>query len=109
MKTTRIPPSAGDKEMALITSAVAVHFRVPLPAILGECRIRRTVDARHMAMALIHDLHGYGLKRIAWPFRRDHTTVLHGLRRVAERRAADAAYEADYQAISAALTVRQAA
>ena len=104
MKITGFDASVGDMAIARIARAVAAHCGVTVPAMLGEGRSGPVVAARQMAMALVHDMHGYTLKRIGRPFDRDHTTVLHSLRRVAERRAADAEYEAAYQAISVALT-----
>lgn len=75
-----LPPGEG---FAPVLKAVAGATGVTMEDMLGEGRSYEIALARHMAMALARKLLGYSLPRIGRLLRRDHTTVLHGLRRIA--------------------------
>lgn len=72
---------------AIITS-VAYATGVPVQSILGSDRVWRTVRARNLAMYLCRLRLRMTLSQIGLRFGKDHTTVLHGIRKhIATRRA----------------------
>jgi hypothetical protein len=60
----------------------ALRKAVPVRRILSERRDAETVSARNLAMGLIYQHTQSSLPMVGRVFRRDHTTVLHGLRKV---------------------------
>jgi chromosomal replication initiator protein len=50
--------------------------------LLSSSRAPRVTRARHLAMYLTRELTGLSLAQIARGFGRDHSTVMHGIRRV---------------------------
>lgn len=90
--------------IARIIAAVCAHFVVGRPELLGEGQAAHLVLARHTAMALVRQVHGISLPRIGRAFRRDHTSVLHAVRRIAALTAADPAFAAQYAALAEVLT-----
>ena len=79
----------GEKPQILrqIVEAVADATGVSADAILGESRVRRIARARQIVMFVAHR-QGLSLTEIGQFLRRDHTSVLHGVRQEAERRQA---------------------
>ena len=67
---------------------------MPRDLVLGVTRQADAVLARHVAMALAQRCLAYSLPRIGRLLARDHTTVLHGVRRIARMAADDAAFAA---------------
>lgn len=57
---------------------------VPIAVILGPVRARRVAWPRMRAMARAHLDYGFSLPTIGRVFRRDHTSVLHAVRRYPE-------------------------
>lgn len=55
--------------------------------ILGRSRLRTIVHARQLAMHMAHEA-GAPCTQIARVFKRDHSTIIHGVRAEAARRAA---------------------
>lgn len=76
------PTSAG-RDAAAIVRRVAEAFGVTEKAVLGPSRLRSVMVPRQVAMHLVRELCGLSLPRIGAVFGRDHTTVLHALRKVA--------------------------
>jgi chromosomal replication initiator protein len=70
-------PSVGD-----VQEAVCAVLHLSLDELLSTRRTPRIVRARHLAMYLARDVTGLSLARIARDFNRDHSTVLHAIRRV---------------------------
>ncbi len=70
-----------------IVDDVAEATGVPASAILGESRVRRITRARQIVMFVAHR-QGLSLTEIGQFLRRDHTSVMHGIRQEAERRQA---------------------
>jgi chromosomal replication initiator protein len=67
-----------------VVRLVARHFDLRIAAILGPCRARELCRARWVAMALLWEEEDMPLRSIAMRLgRRDHSTVVHGLARVA--------------------------
>lgn len=83
------PTSAGP-DAAGIVKRVAAAFGVSAKDVLGSTRLRSVVVPRQVAMFLVRELCGLSLPRIGAVFGRDHTTVLHSLRKVAADMTADA-------------------
>lgn len=76
------PTSAGP-DAAGIVKRVAAAFGVSTRDVLGSTRLRSVMVPRQVAMWLVRELCGLSLPRIGAVFGRDHTTVLHSLRKVA--------------------------
>lgn len=73
-----------------IKKVVAAHFDISPDALSGPSRTQDVALARHIAMYLSRSLSGLSLPRIGENFGgRDHSTVLHGCRRVTDLMAAD--------------------
>jgi chromosomal replication initiation ATPase DnaA len=86
-----LPPG---ERFARVVDLVAAEFTVPRDLIMGVTRQADAVLARHAAMALAQRCLAYSLPRIGRLLHRDHTTVLHGVRRIARLAAEDAAFAA---------------
>lgn len=71
-----------------IVRAVAEHSDLPAALILGPRKTEAVVQARWMVCRLAHEA-GHSSKAIARVLRRDHSTVLHGIRMERERIAAE--------------------
>lgn len=67
-----------------IVKAVAIVTDVPVQDIVGRSRRRRLVWARHLACYIGSVLHGYSTPQMGLRLDRDHTTVMHGARRIAD-------------------------
>jgi chromosomal replication initiator protein len=88
-----------------IQAAACSHFDLTLEELLSRSRAERVVWPRQAAMYLAKELTEYSLPFIGRGFGgRDHTTVLHACRRVAEHIAQSPAAYADIEALTAALS-----
>jgi chromosomal replication initiator protein len=67
-----------------IIARVAAAFGVKPADLLGACRQRGVLVPRQVAMYLAREVGKWSLPQIAKRFGRDHTTVLHACRKVAE-------------------------
>ncbi len=65
-----------------IIAATATAFEVSPEELRGASRSRSVARARHVAMALTREITGASYPEIGRAFRRDHSTVLDGVRRV---------------------------
>ncbi|WP_019625279.1 chromosomal replication initiator protein DnaA [Thioalkalivibrio sp. ALJT] len=80
-----------------IQKTVADYYRVKVTDLLSTRRSRSIARPRQIAMALAKELTQHSLPEIGQAFGgRDHTTVLHACRKVAELREADASLDEDY-------------
>jgi chromosomal replication initiator protein len=80
-----------------IQKTVAEYFRVKVSDLHSARRSRSITRPRQMAMALAKELTQHSLPEIGQAFGgRDHTTVIHACRKVAELRESDANVENDY-------------
>jgi chromosomal replication initiator protein len=86
-----------------IVDGVALHFGFTRIALLGEGREAPVALARHMAMHLVRELHGFSFPRIGRAFGRDHTSVLHAHRRIERLRETDAQLRTQWEALAEAL------
>ena len=65
-----------------ILERVSIYTGVPVDDMKSKSRLRKIVYARQLYMILAHKVmrHRYSLTEIGWPIRRDHATVIHGIR-----------------------------
>lgn len=81
-----------------IQKTVAEYFKVRVSDLLSKKRTRSIARPRQIAMALAKELTSHSLPEIGESFGgRDHTTVLHATRKVAELRETDNRVEEDYR------------
>jgi chromosomal replication initiator protein len=81
-----------------IQKTVADYFRVKVSDLHSARRSRSITRPRQMAMALAKELTQHSLPEIGQAFGgRDHTTVIHACRKVAELREGDANVDNDYR------------
>jgi chromosomal replication initiator protein len=96
-----------DRQVTLenIQKTVADFYRVRVNDMLSKRRSRSIARPRQVAMALAKELTNHSLPEIGDAFGgRDHTTVLHACRKVAELRAEDSKLNEDYAALQRTLT-----
>lgn len=80
-----------------IQKVVAEYFNIRVGDLLSRKKTRSVVRPRQIAMALAKELTNHSLPEIGAAFGgRDHTTVLHAQRKVAELRRSEARLEEDY-------------
>ena len=60
----------------------AVYFGLEPEDLVSKSRSRPLTTARHVAMYLLRELTGLSLIKIGELFERDHTTALHGIKKV---------------------------
>jgi chromosomal replication initiator protein len=84
-------PSGPAPDVERIQETVAEHLGVTVEALLSPSRTAPVARARQLAMYLTRELTDLSLPAIAEAFnRRDHTTVLHAIRKVERRALEDA-------------------
>lgn len=88
-----------------IQRTVAEYYKIKVADLLSKRRNRSVARPRQMAMALAKELTNHSLPEIGDAFGgRDHTTVLHACRVIAEFRQSDADIEEDYTNLLRILT-----
>jgi chromosomal replication initiator protein len=88
-----------------IQKTVAEYFKIRIGDLLSKRRSRSIARPRQIAMALAKELTRHSLPEIGDAFGgRDHTTVLHALRRVRELRDTETRVEEDYNNLYRTLT-----
>lgn len=96
-----------DKQVTLenIQKIIAEYYKIRVADILSKRRSRSVARPRQVAMALAKELTNHSLPEIGDAFGgRDHTTVLHACRKIAELRQADTKIEEDYKNLVNILT-----
>ena len=68
----------------VIKKAVADYYEIPIKELNGVRRPKKIARARQIAIWLSKELTPYSLPEIGRKFDRDHTTVLHAIRRIDE-------------------------
>ena len=88
-----------------IQKTVADYFKIRVADLLSKRRSRSVARPRQIAMALAKELTNHSLPEIGDAFGgRDHTTVLHGCRRVQSLKETDKRVEEDYLNLLRTLT-----
>lgn len=86
--------------VAAILRAVSAEFGIPETELLSDRQMRRSYVPRHAVMGLARSMTLQSLPQIGRAMRRDHTSVLSGIRRHEARLAADPQYAARVSAVS---------
>lgn len=88
-----------------IQRTVAEYYKIKISDLLSPKRNRSVARPRQVAMALSKELTSHSLPEIGEAFGgRDHTTVLHGCRKVVELRNSNTDVEEDWRNLSRLLT-----
>lgn len=88
-----------------IQRTVADYYKIKISDLLSKRRSRSVARPRQVAMALSKELTNHSLPEIGDAFGgRDHTTVLHACRKIAELRELDADIREDYKNLLRTLT-----
>lgn len=88
-----------------IQRTVAEYYKIKVADLLSKRRNRSVARPRQIAMALAKELTNHSLPEVGDAFGgRDHTTVLHACRMIAELRQSDADIEEDYTNLLRILT-----
>ncbi|SFQ43712.1 chromosomal replication initiator protein [Geopseudomonas sagittaria] len=88
-----------------IQRTVAEYYKIKIADLLSKRRSRSVARPRQVAMALSKELTNHSLPEIGDAFGgRDHTTVLHACRKIAELREQDADIREDYKNLLRTLT-----
>ena len=88
-----------------IQKTVADYFKIRLADLLSKRRSRSIARPRQIAMSLAKELTNHSLPEIGDAFGgRDHTTVLHGCRRIATLRDTEKRIDDDYRNLLRTLT-----
>ncbi len=88
-----------------IQKTVAEYFKIRVADLLSKRRSRSIARPRQLAMALAKELTNHSLPEIGDAFGgRDHTTVLHGCRRIASLRECEKRVDEDYLNLLRTLT-----
>ncbi len=89
-----------------IQKVIAGYYKIKVADLLSKRRSRSIARPRQVAMALAKELTNHSLPEIGDAFGgRDHTTVLHAHRKVAELRQNDNRVEEDYKNLLSILTM----
>ena len=89
-----------------ILGTVASYYGVECEALPSAHRNKTLVRARHVAMYLTRTLTQHSLPEIARSFNRDHTVVLHAVRKIETLLQSDEVLKADIDLLSAQLSTR---
>ncbi len=88
-----------------IQKTVAEYFKIRVSDLHAKSRSRQVTRPRQVAMALAKELTEHSLPEIGDAFGgRDHTTVIHACRKVAELKSSDASVAEDYNNLVRILT-----
>jgi chromosomal replication initiator protein len=99
-----LPADHADVTIAMVQGAASVHFGVTEAALIGRSRHARVAWARHVAMYLARELTDHSLPHIAREFGgRDHTTIMHACKRVADEVVHSATALGDVEAVTASV------
>lgn len=99
-KRPTIKVSPGD-----VIKTVANHYKVKQSSIKGHSRVKKLVTARHVAMYLMKQELSMPLAEIGrWFAGRDHTSVLHAVRKIEKELALDESLQQDVSALCTTLS-----
>jgi chromosomal replication initiator protein len=79
-----LPHTGAEISPEVILEETAQHYGLAREDLVGKSRSRPLTTARHVAMYLTRECTGLSLIKIGELFDRDHTTVMHGIRKTEE-------------------------
>jgi hypothetical protein len=85
-----------------IATAVAKFYQIRLSEMMSRTRPPHVIRPRHVSYYLARQLSGRGLESIAYALHRDHTSVMHGIKKITAELETDTQLQAD---IAALLTI----
>jgi chromosomal replication initiator protein len=77
-----LPEGGQEIAPASILEETAAYFGITVQDLVSKSRSRPLTTARHVAMYLLREHTGLSLIKIGECFHRDHTTVLHGIKKI---------------------------
>jgi chromosomal replication initiator protein len=77
-----LPDSGREITAPLILEETASYFGLDQEELVSKSRSRPLTTARHVSMYLMRELTGLSLIKIGEHFNRDHTTALHGIKKI---------------------------
>ncbi len=86
-----------------LLKAVAQHFNLEVSDLLGKKRLQEVVYPRHLVMYLLHKNLNHSFPQIGDELHKDHTTIMHGVRKIEEQLKTNQEIEADLRAIEEVL------
>lgn len=89
----------GLSKIPFIQATVAKHFDLTVGDMVSKRRSQRIIRPRQIAMYLCKQLTPHSFTYIGKRFGRDHTTVIHAVRKVGERIAVDAELAAEIETL----------
>jgi len=90
---------------AEVIKTVANHFHISTASLKGPSRMKHLVEARHIAMFILHCELGIPLEEIGGMFGgRDHTSVIHGSKKVKNNISTDETTRTNVNAIKTSLS-----
>ena len=92
-----------------ILRTVSDYYGVECEGVLSISKSKTLTHARHVAMYLIRTLTQHSLPEIGRRLNRDHTVVLHGVRRIEALLQSDEKLKADIELLSAQFSLRRVA
>ncbi len=102
--SNEIAPPSAQPDVREVQEAVAARLELSVEVILSPTRTARVARARQLAMYLTRELTDLSLPAIAQAFnRRDHTTVLHAIRKVERSALEDASLSRAVEELSSEL------
>jgi chromosomal replication initiator protein len=76
------PESGQEITPQAILEETATYYAMEIADLMSKSRSRPLTTARHVAMYLLRELTGLSLIKIGELFKRDHTTALHGIKKI---------------------------
>ena len=92
-----------------IVRTVASYYGVECKDVVSKSKSKMPTRSRHVAMYLARTLTQHSLPEIGRSFSRDHTVVLHAVRRIETLLQSDEALKADIDLLSAQFSLRRVA
>lgn len=80
----RNTPLSPNRKADIIRSVICESYEVSYEVLSEKTRKRAVVDARHLYMYFMKNLTDASLKDIGEAFHQDHTTVIHGIKKVSD-------------------------
>ena len=92
-----------------IVRTVASYYGVECKDVVSKSKSRMLTRSRHVAIYFIRTLTQHSLPEIGRSFNRDHTVILHAVRKIEALLQSDEALKADIDLLSAQFSLRRVA